>query len=103
MNFGTLLATGISIIALTGGAVAYFGQSRGNSIIKYQANEITLRDGSIARLEKDVAALTSENRVLKDQNTKLGELAQGNPQLKTLTKAVEALTQVVEAKLKGTG
>lgn len=98
-NTVTLFTTILVFIGLVGGGAAFFGKSRGDSIIKYQTNEITLRDGTITRLEKDVAALTSENKVLKDQNNKLGELAQGSPQLETLTKAVENLTKVVKAKL----
>lgn len=99
-NTITLLAYALGIIGTVGGAVGYFGKSRGDTIIKYQANEIQLRDGSIARLEKDKAALLAENTLLKDQNKKLSDLAQGSPQLKTLTNAIETLTKTVNAKLK---
>jgi hypothetical protein len=90
-DFGTLLTVSVTVIGLTGGAVGYFGKSRGDSIIKYQ----------IARLEKDNSALHAENNLLKDQNAKLSDLAQGNPQLKALTAAVETLTTVINAKLGG--
>lgn len=102
MNVITLFTTVLGIIGLAGGAVGYFGKSRGDSIIQYQANEIALRDGTIARLKEDLAAVTSENKVLNDQNKKLSDLAQGNPQLKTLTIAIEALTKIVTEKFKAT-
>ncbi len=100
MEIGTLLAAGITIISTLGGAIGYFAKSRGDSIIKYQAIEITNRDGTITRLKEDSAALLAENRILKDQNTKLSDLAQGSPQLKTLAEAIKTLTQTVNEKLK---
>lgn len=100
MDVGSILSVTLPIIGLVGGAVGYYGKARGDSIIKYQANEIALRDGTITRIEKDNAALQSENAVLKDQNDKLGDLAQGSPQLKTLTKAVEALTRTITEQAK---
>lgn len=95
MNVETILATAITIIGLAGGAAGYFGKSRGDSIIKYQANEISLRDGTITRLEKDNSALLAENTLLKSHNEKLWSRAQGSPQLKTVNKTVGALSKAV--------
>jgi len=91
-----ILTVALPALAIAGAAAGYFKANRGDSIIKYQADEIQLRDGTIARLEKEKAALQSENDVLREQNKKLGELAQGSPQLKTLSKAVESLTKTVQ-------
>lgn len=96
----TTLLSILGIIGLAGGAVGYFGKARGDSIIKYQANEISLRDGTITRQDRDNTALLSENKILKDQNTRLAELAQGSPQLTTLTTAIETLTTIINDKLK---
>lgn len=98
-----ILAYAVGIIGASGGVVGYFGKSRGDSIIKYQANEIQLRDGTIARLEKEATSVLTENKLLKEQNSKLWDKAQGSPQLKTLTKAVEALTTTINKTLKKDG
>lgn len=106
MDVGAILPITISVVALAGGAVGYYGKARGDSIIKYQANEISLRDGTIARLEKDNAAIQARSDTLggelkhfKERNQELIELAQGAPQLKNLTAAVEALVKTVNEKL----
>ena len=99
IDFGntiTVFAYAVGVIGGLGGAVGYFAKGRGDTIIKYQTNEITLRDGTITRLEKEKSALSAENKLLKDQNAKLSDLAQGNPQLIKLTSAIEALTLTVQ-------
>lgn len=95
----TFVGTGIVIISALGGSVGYFAKSRGDSIIKYQALEIDELTRSTARLEKDNAALLSENKLLHEQNKKLGDLAQGSPQLKKLTQAVTALTRIINNRI----
>jgi hypothetical protein len=89
MDVLSLSATIFGIIALAGGAAGYFKSSRGDSIIKYQATELGLRDGKIANLEKDLAA-ANQAGVAKDQtieelkkhNEYLQKLGQGSPQLR---------------------
>lgn len=98
-NAANAVLAGIAIISAIGGSIGYFAKSRGDQIIKYQAIEITNRDQTIARLEKDISGLQSENRLLHDQNKKLGDLAQGNPQLKRLTQAITTLTRAVNANM----
>ena len=85
----------VGFIGFAGGAVGYFAKGRGDSIISYQSNEIQLRDGTIARLEKEKAALTAERDALKTQKTELINLAQGSPQLVKVAKEIKSLTDQV--------
>jgi hypothetical protein len=96
-NIGNAVIAIVAVVGALGGAVGYFAKNRGDQIIKYQAIEIDERDKTIARLEKDNAALQRENEILHDQNSKLWERAQGNPQLKKLTQAIATLTNTVNA------
>lgn len=91
-----LFATIFGIVALAGGAAGYFKASRGDSIIKYQATEIALRDAKVAGLEKDLAAITQSCNAkdetiteLKKHNAYLQKLPQGGAQLKKLADIVE--------------
>lgn len=98
----SLLAIILGVVGLAGGAVGYFAKGRGDSIIAYQSNEIQLRDGTIARLEKEktelvtnCAAKEEAMKQLKQHNEYLQKLAQGSPQLKKLTTAIENQTKVI--------
>lgn len=91
MDVLSLSATMFGIVALAGGAAGYFKASRGDSIIKYQATEIDLRDGKITNLEKDVeklsttcAAKDETIKKLEEHNAELKKLAQGSPMLKKI-------------------
>lgn len=95
MNVTYLFTTAIGIIGIAGGIAGYFGKSRGDSIITYQATEISLRDSTIKRLEAEVVSLESENRLLREQNKTLKGLAQGSPELVKLTAEIKALTVAV--------
>lgn len=96
MDVLSISATVFGFVALAGGAAGYFKASRGDSIIKYQATEIALRDAKVANLEKDLAKLTESclakdttiNK-LEEHNKYLQKLGQGSPQLKKLTAVVE--------------
>jgi hypothetical protein len=99
MNVETILTASITIIAAIGGTTAYFWKARGDYLIKLQAEEITALTGKANRFEKDNAALLSENKILKKHNEKLSEMAQGSPQLKTLTIAIETLSRTINAKI----
>lgn len=97
-----LFATIFGIVALAGGAAGYFKASRGDSIIKYQATEIALRDAKITGLEKDMAALTQSCSAkddtiteLKKHNTYLQRMVQGAPRLK---KIEEKLDKIIGSK-----
>lgn len=99
-----IFATIFGFVALAGGAAGYFKASRGDSIIKYQATEISLRDGKIATLEKDLAATVQACAAkddtiaeLKKHNVYLQKLGQGSPQLKKLTAVVEKQALAVTA------
>ena len=92
----SLSATIFGFVALAGGAAGYFKASRGDSIIKYQATEIALRDAKVAGLEKDLAALTESCAAkdetiaeLKKHNSYLQKLPQGGAALKKLTDIIE--------------
>lgn len=102
-----LFATIFGIVALAGGAAGYFKASRGDSIIKYQATEIGLRDDKITNLEKDLAAVTQSCAAkdetiaeLKKHNAYLQKLPQGGAQLKRLTSVVEKQAKSIEELLK---
>jgi hypothetical protein len=100
-GFG-LLATVFGVVALAGGAAGYFKASRGDSIIKYQATEIQLRDDKVNGLEKDLVkaneASTAKDatiRQLEDHNKYLQKMGQGSPQLKRLTTVIENNTKLL--------
>lgn len=103
-----LFATVFGLVALAGGAAGYFKASRGDTIIKYQATEIDLRDKKITSLEKDLAATTeacaTKDETIKKQdehNKYLQKLVQQSPQLKKLTTAIENQTKVFTEFMKG--
>lgn len=95
MNVISFIATGVTLVAVLGGLSAYFGKSRGDAIISYQATENGLLKGTIARLEKDGAAKDARITALEEQNATLKELAQGSPQLAKLTEQIKALVDIV--------
>lgn len=93
-----ILSIAAGVLALVGvvaGLVGYFAKAKGDSIIAYQAREIELRDGTIARLEKDAAACNAERDRLKEENATLKELAQGSPQLIALTQEIKGLPEAI--------
>lgn len=95
------LAGGVlAIVGIAGGSAGYFKSKRGDAIIAYQAREIELRDGTIARLEKDNIALSTERDSLKGQNATLKELAQGSPQLEILATGQTKLSNLIRELLK---
>lgn len=95
MDAINLLPIGVAIVSALGGAVGYYGKARGDSIIKYQANEISLRDGTIARQAQELAAVTAERDALKRQNADLVGLAQGSPELSKVADQIKVLAQEV--------
>lgn len=110
MDALSIFATIFGFIALAGGAAGYFKASRGDSIIKYQATEIGLRDGTIANLKTDVATIT-ESCSAKDQTIKkleehnkfLQKMRQGSPELKKLTSVIESLVKSTDAQTRVIG
>jgi ABC-type transporter Mla subunit MlaD len=91
------------VVAIAGGAAGYFKASRGDSIIKYQATEITLRDGTITNLKADLAATTQSCAAkddtiteLKKHNAYLQKLGQGSPELKKLATTQEKLITAID-------
>ena len=100
MDAISIFATLLGVVGLAGGAVGYYGKSRGDTIIKYQAEEITLRDGRVTYLEKELEATVRERDSLKEQNVTLTSLAQGSPQLTALTQQITELIKVVTQKNK---
>lgn len=92
MQLLAIAGTILGLVGLAGGVVGYFAKSRGDSIIEYQAREISLRDGTIARLEKDNAALTSKVESQAEQIVTLTGLAQGSPELVKLAGEIKTLT-----------
>jgi hypothetical protein len=113
----SISATIFGVVAIAGGAAGYFKASRGDSIIKYQATEIALRDGSITNLKTDLAAATQSCDAkdetiseLRKHNEYLQKLGQGSPELKKLAGVQEKLitsidnqTKAITALLQGKG
>jgi hypothetical protein len=93
MQLLAIAGTILGLVGLAGGVVGYFAKSRGDSIIEYQAREISLRDGTIARLEKDNAALVAKSNSQAEQIITLTGLAQGSPQLLKLTDEIKNLVR----------
>lgn len=103
MDVLSISATVFGFVSIAGGAAGYFKASRGDSIIKYQATEIALRDGTIANLKTDLAATTQNCKAkdetiseLKKHNAYLQKLGQGSPQLKKLTNVQEKLVTSID-------
>lgn len=92
MQLLAIAGTILGLVGLAGGVVGYFAKSRGDSIIEYQAREISLRDGTIARLEKDNAALLAKSNSQAEQIATLTGLAQGSPELVKLAGEIKSLT-----------
>lgn len=103
MSIFTIIGGISGIIVIAGGVTAYFRRSVGDSLIAYQAKEIEVRDGTIARLEKENAAITAEKNRLKKENATLERLAQGSPQLANLTLAVQNNTEAINNLIKAGG
>lgn len=98
MDILAIAGTILGLVGLAGGAAGYFSKSRGDSIIAYQAREIELRDGTIARLEKDNAALSAKSDSQTEQIETLKSLAQGSPQLIALTEEIKGLVNYIKKK-----
>lgn len=86
----------LGIVGLTGGAVGYFAKGRGDSIIAYQTKENELLKADVARLEKSLAATTAERDSLLNTNETLKGLAQGTPQLTSLTNEIRGLVKYLK-------
>lgn len=91
---GVILAI-FGLAGFAGGAVGYFAKGRAEAVIALQAKENRLLKDDNTRLEKAVAALTAENGRLKVENERLWEKAQGSPELVKLTEAVKSNTEAV--------
>jgi hypothetical protein len=91
LNVLELLTIAGGAIGVAAGLVGYYGKARGDSIIKYQATELSLRDGTISRQREDLAAVTAERDALKRQNVDLVGLAQGSPELAKVAEQIKEL------------
>lgn len=107
MDVLPIAATSIGIIVGLGGTAGFFAKSKGDSIIAYQSTELGLRDETIKRLEGEKAALLTEQAAskasaerLKIEADRLAGLAQGNPQLEALTKAITSQSKTQAKALK---
>lgn len=98
MDVLPILTTIFGIVGAAGGAVGYFAKGRGDSIIAYQAKEIELLKNDSARLEKSNTALTTERDSLLRENETLKGLAQGSPQLSSLTQQIKELVNYLKKK-----
>lgn len=96
MNVITILTTAFGIIGFIGGAVGYFAKARGDSIISYQAKEITALQSYNRTLESEKLAAETERDSLKQQNKTLTGLAQGSPQLAELTEQIKKLVSLMQ-------
>lgn len=95
MNVAQVFTTAIGVIALFGGAAAYFGKSRGDSIIQYQADELEINKTTIARLQAENLALHTQVETLQAQIVTLTSIAQGSPQIANLKKEIRRLVKEV--------
>lgn len=94
-NGFSIFAVILGVVGVLGGAVGYFAKGRGDAIIAYQAKELLLNKDTVARLEKEVTALTAERDSLLTQNHTLTKLAQGSPQLKSVSRELSKLSKLV--------
>lgn len=88
------------LVGIAGGSAGYFKSKRGDAIIAYQARELELRDGTIARLEKDNTALSAKCDSQAETIAVLKPLSQGSPQLEVLNANMEKNNALLERLLK---
>jgi hypothetical protein len=88
------------LAGFVGGLVGYFAKGRADAIIKGQAQLIRVRDTEISDKDKQVASLTAERDSLVHQNETLKGLAQGSPQLASLTKEIKGLVEFLKNEAK---
>lgn len=87
----------LGLLGFAGGGVIYFRKGRGDALLAYASNELSLNGVTITRLEKTLAALTAERDTLKRQNADLVNLAQGSPELIKLTQEIKVLAASIAA------
>jgi hypothetical protein len=108
MDVTQTILSASAIIGLLIGAVGGLAYARQNSVIKVitQDNQATknynktLEDEN-TRCAAEIVKITAERDVYKAQAWTFKEAAQGSPQLKALTKAVENQTKVLSEYFKG--
>lgn len=104
------IAYGLALVGFVAGLIGYFGKARGDSIIDYQAKDITALKSFNETLEKELAAVKAERDSLSQTNKTLSRMATGSPELIKLTEAVtnqtaemRKLTKAVTGIIEGNG
>lgn len=95
MDVAQFIAYAIAAVGFVSGLVGYYGKSRGDSIIRYQAKDVVALKSLNETLEKEKTALIAERDGYKRENDTLKGLAQGSPQLIKLTTEISKLTTQV--------
>lgn len=87
-------------IALLGGASAYYGKSKGESVIALLTKSNDAYVAENARLEKDLASKSLLVEEQAKQIAYLKDLAQGGPQLKKLYKDISDTLKAIVKEVK---
>jgi len=96
MNAITIIGFILAGVGGLAGFIGYYGKARGDSIIAYQAKDITALKSLNDTLESEKATLIAERDSYKRERDVLAELAQGSPQLVKLTQQVANLARAVK-------
>lgn len=95
MDIAQWLIAGTALISLFAGGLGFLSSSRKDSIIKILTKDNVATKDYNKTLETELAKVTAERDSYHTQSDNYKELAQGSPQLKLLTKAIENQTNVL--------
>jgi hypothetical protein len=101
MEFTQTILAASAIIGLLIGAVGGLAYARQNSVIKVLSQDNAATKAYKETLETELLKANAERDSFKVQSDTFREHAQGSPQLKALTKAVENQTRVLSEYFKG--
>lgn len=97
MNNVLSLALSIfGVAGFAGGAVGYFAKGKSEAVIALSAKENRLLKDDNTRLEKALAQSIAKNTQLEAENKRVWDKAQGSAQLVSLTSAVKDLVEYIK-------
>lgn len=95
MDITQWIIAGVALTSLLAGGLGFLSSSRKDSIIKILTKDNVATKDYNKTLETEVTKLTAERDGFRTQSDNYKELAQGSPQLKQLTAAIENQTTVL--------
>ena len=95
MDIAQWIVAGTALIGLLGGGLGFLSSSRKDSIIKVLTQDNVATKNYNKTLEAELAKVTAERDGYRTQSDNFKQLAQGSPQLKALTQAIESQTRLI--------